>query len=322
MRPDDVEFGEIKRRGLRVGDVRHALLVHENAAAGADALGPAEVEHPARHVEHVDAHVADDAVAVFHERPPAARVHELVVGPHRRGAGPHFVIEIFRRHSGCRRIVARPHVVVAADLHVPDLAEQPGLDDLVARLDEMRRAAALRADLHHAIVFARRGEHRLAFRDIDADRLLAIDIRAGLHRLDHRQRVPMVGRADEHDVEVLLLEHLAIVARRCAASSPTSAARRRCPPRRSASSCPHRRARRLRPARPGSAAADRPCRTSRVPMRPTRFFMSAKSAAKVGAVAMAKPAAALLLRKLRRFMRLSVRRAAPGGKLVSRNDSG
>ena len=36
-------------------------------------LRPAQVEHPADHVEHVDAHVADDAVAVLHERPPAAR---------------------------------------------------------------------------------------------------------------------------------------------------------------------------------------------------------------------------------------------------------
>ena len=80
---------------------------------------PAEVEHPADHVEHVDAHVADDAVAVLHEGPPAARVDQRVVGPQRRRAGPHLVVEVLgRRRVG--RIAAGPHVVVAADLDVAD----------------------------------------------------------------------------------------------------------------------------------------------------------------------------------------------------------
>ena len=85
-------------------------------------------------------------------------------------------------------------------------------DDAVARVDQVRRAAPLRADLHDALVLARRGEHRLAFDDVDADRLLDVDVGPGLDGRDHRQRVPVVGRADQHDVEVLLLEHLAIVA--------------------------------------------------------------------------------------------------------------
>ena len=69
-------------------------------------------------------------------------------------------------------------MVVAADLDEADLAELAFLDDAVARLDEVRRAAALRADLHDALVLARRGEHRLALDDVDADRLLDIDIDA------------------------------------------------------------------------------------------------------------------------------------------------
>ena len=77
---------------------------------------------------------------------------------------------------------------------------------------EVRRAAPLRADLHDALVLARRREHRLALDDVDADRLLHVDVGAGLHRLDHRQRVPVIRRGDEHDVEVLLLQHLAVVA--------------------------------------------------------------------------------------------------------------
>ena len=83
---------------------------------------------------------------------------------------------------------------------------------IFARFDQVRRAAPLRADLHDALVLARGGEHRLAFDDIDADGLLAVDIRAGFDRRDHVQRVPVIGRADQHDVEIFLLQHLAIIA--------------------------------------------------------------------------------------------------------------
>ena len=76
----------------------------------------------------------------------------------------------------------------------------------------MRRAAALRADLHDPLVLARGGQHRLALDHVDADRLLHVDVGPGLDGGDHRQGVPVVGRGDQHDVEVLLLEHLAVVA--------------------------------------------------------------------------------------------------------------
>ncbi len=75
----------------------------------------------------------------------------------------------------------------------------------------MGRAAALRADLHDPPGAPRGGEHRLPLDDVDADRLLHINIRARLDRGDHRQGVPMIRRGDEHNVEVFLLEHLAIV---------------------------------------------------------------------------------------------------------------
>ena len=88
----------------------------------------------------------------------------------------------------------------------------PSLDDAVAGLDQVRRAAALRADLHDALVLARGGEHGLALDHVHADRLLHVDVGAGLDGRDHRQGVPVVGRGDQHDVEVLLLEHLAVVA--------------------------------------------------------------------------------------------------------------
>ena len=76
----------------------------------------------------------------------------------------------------------------------------------------MRSALALGADLHDALVLARGGEDGFALEDIHADGLLQIDIRAGFNGGDGLQRVPMVGRADEDDIELVFLEHLAVVA--------------------------------------------------------------------------------------------------------------
>jgi len=94
---------------------------------------------------------------------------------------------------------------------VADFSEQASFNDLLLRVDEMRRAFALRADLHHALEFARRVEHGLALADVPADGFLAIDIRARFHRGNRVQRVPMIRRTDQDDVEILLLEHLAVI---------------------------------------------------------------------------------------------------------------
>src|SRR5205085_7478492 len=64
--PDDVQVVVGEGGGLGVGDVRLAVAVNQDAAGGADGLWPTQAEHPTDHVEHVDAHVSDDAVAVFH----------------------------------------------------------------------------------------------------------------------------------------------------------------------------------------------------------------------------------------------------------------
>jgi len=54
----------------------------------------------------------------------------------------------------------RAHVPVAADLNVADLSQPAFLDDRVAGLDQMRGAAPLGADLDHALVLSRGGQHR------------------------------------------------------------------------------------------------------------------------------------------------------------------
>ena len=94
-------------------------------------------------------------------------------------------------------VVLRPHVVVAADFRMPDFAKHAVLHDALLGLDQVRSRASLQADLHHALVLARRGEHGLAFQDVNADRLLAVDIGTRLASGDHRQGVPMIRRCDQ-----------------------------------------------------------------------------------------------------------------------------
>ena len=103
-------------------------------------------------------------------------------------------------------------MIITIDLDQTDLAELAFLDDLVSRLDEVRSTAALGSHLHDPPVLARGGDHGLSLGHVDADRLLNVDIGAGLHRGDHGQGVPVVGRGDEHDVEIFLGQHLAVIA--------------------------------------------------------------------------------------------------------------
>src|SRR5262249_15765692 len=104
-------------------------------------------------------------------------MRQTIVWPPRRRAGPKFVIEIVRDFLQ-RRIAVRAHVEVTAQLHVANLAEQAGIDDLFFGVDEVRGAFALAADLADAFGLAGGGEHGRAFADVAADGLLAIDIRA------------------------------------------------------------------------------------------------------------------------------------------------
>ena len=137
-------------------------------------------------------------------------MHQAVVGPQRCGAGPHLVIEIFGG-LGIGRIALGAHVVVTIDLDQTDVTEPPLANDVVARFDQVRCAAALRSHLHDASVLARGGHHCLALDHVHADGLLTPHVGARLDRGNHGERVPVIGRVDEDDVEILLGEHLAII---------------------------------------------------------------------------------------------------------------
>ncbi len=212
--PAHLQVAEIEGRRLGVGDVGPAGLVDQDATIGTDRHRPSEVHHPSDHVEHVDAHVAHDAIAVLHECPPTAGVDHLVVGAHRRRTGPHLVVEPLRgsRIGRAGQRVAGAHVPVAADLHVGDVAQLAFAQDPVAGLDQVGGAAALSAHLHRPAVLARGGQHGLTLHDVHARGLLHVDVGACLAGFDHGQRVPVVGGADHHHLEVLLGQHLPVIA--------------------------------------------------------------------------------------------------------------
>src|ERR1700691_456307 len=66
----------------------------------------------------------------------------------------------------------------------------------------------LAAGLKDTLVPADRVAHRAAFGDSQRERLLAVDVLAGARRLDHRNRVPVIGYGDQHGVDVFARQQL------------------------------------------------------------------------------------------------------------------
>src|SRR5690349_9692770 len=73
--PHHPEVIEVEGCGLRIGDVRFACFVDEDSSSGRDSRRPTQAQHPARHVEHMDAHIADYSVSVLHKRAPGTRMN-------------------------------------------------------------------------------------------------------------------------------------------------------------------------------------------------------------------------------------------------------
>jgi hypothetical protein len=97
---------------------------------------------------------------------------------------------------------------VGEDPDHPDVANRAGLEKLHAA-GVVWPDAPVQIDLNNAFAFARDAEHGPAFVHSVAGRLLDEDVRAGFHRGDGLQRMPVIRCGNQHDLGFLLFEQFA-----------------------------------------------------------------------------------------------------------------
>ena len=96
-------------------------------------------------------------------------------------------------------------------MHLAHLADRAGIEPLLHQAQALFRVALV-AHLRHDLVLARRLGQRPGLADGARQRLLHVDVLAELHRGHRDHGVRVIGRRDEHRVDVLLLlEHHAEV---------------------------------------------------------------------------------------------------------------
>src|SRR5262249_30091259 len=161
-------------------------------AAGRDADRSVEVQEPASQVEGVDAVVAQLAGAIVPVPVPLVVETILIEWPLGSGAEPEIIVHAL---GNLFVLPAAYAGTIAGDPGAGErnLAELAGADEL-DRAGERSAAATLRAHLDDALVPPRRLDHAPAFDQVVRDRLLDIDVLAGLTGPDCSQGVPVVGR--------------------------------------------------------------------------------------------------------------------------------
>ena len=132
-------------------------------------------------------------------------------GAHLGGTNPQVPVEaIGNGHRlGRPRHALRPDRPVRPALHLADLADRAGVEPLLHQAQPLL-GVSLIAHLGHDLVLARGLGQGACFADRARQRLLDVDVLAELHRRHRDDRVGVIGRGDEHRVDVLLLlEHRA-----------------------------------------------------------------------------------------------------------------
>ena len=199
---------EIQERDVGVG--RLAAVVETQSAADAHgARGrPVLSQGPAAHIDDVDAVVPHLAVAGVPEPVPLVvqlLAHERLLGGR---AAPEVVIHGARWRRGRfdrPDTVAGPVNQRVGEADGPELAAA----EAVEHPAEERARPVLGADLDHAAELAGRRHHLLPFPQVVRERLLDVDVLAGLAGPDRRQGVPVVRQGDEHRVDALVVEDFA-----------------------------------------------------------------------------------------------------------------
>ena len=193
--------------GIRLG-------THRQRSLGLDRGGILQLQRPERQVDHVAPHVAQGPVA---EIPPVLPRHGSlrevagVIGPHRRRPDPQVPVQPLRHRGRLLRPARRTFdPLVHPNVGFPHRPDRP-------RSDQLDHAAVvvggvdLRAHLGRHLHLLGRFPHHAGLVDRVGQRLLAIDVLAPLHGRDAGQGVGVLGGADGHRVDVLLVEHLAPV---------------------------------------------------------------------------------------------------------------
>ena len=169
------------------------------------------LQRPLGDVDVVRAPVGELAAGVF--VPPA----KLVVAPPlavvhlRRLAEPHLPVEFLRRLRDGERTSRR--TAVDADRHLLDVAEQPLVDHVHRSQELILLAPLLRADEKLELrKLLRGGPGQPVFLERQRERLLAEHVLARLQRLDRDLHVPVVRRDDADNVDVVPVEHVAVIA--------------------------------------------------------------------------------------------------------------
>jgi len=213
--------GQFERReSFALGELidHHRLVGMDFGIAADDARtldrgGSAHFQGREDAIQGVGAAVAHHAAAEIPPAPPHHRVVAAVIGTLGGGPEPQVPIETCRhRHALLGTVAQRrtpPTVAVrrigkpAPGIDLAHRADGAGPDPLA---DQAQAFRGMPLNTHlgdHARLLGRLGQHaRLV--DVMGQRLLAEDMLAGLHRRHRDHRVSVVGRGDEHRVDVLL----------------------------------------------------------------------------------------------------------------------
>src|SRR5262249_24556963 len=147
----------------------------------------------------VDAVIAKVAAAVVEEPAPVGVEPVWVEGADRRGSERQVVIDALGR--GRVGFVGHGRLPGALPAAGPDnLADGAGAYAFTS-FCEVAAAARLNPDLHHTVVAAGSGKHRLALAQVVAGGFLDVDVLAGLAGEDGGNGVPVVRGADHDGID-------------------------------------------------------------------------------------------------------------------------
>ena len=154
----------------------------------------------------MDSVVAEIARAEVVEPAPATMKAVRVERSFRGRAEPHVVIDTFRRFAVLGEADA-PLLRALPRASHQTATECAGLNELDGRSHPLGRTG-LSPHLDDSAMLFHRGHHPLAFDNVVAVGLLDVHVLPGQAREDRRDRMPMIGRADDDRIETLVVDQL------------------------------------------------------------------------------------------------------------------